>query len=206
VFARSTTVEAHPSSIDAGIAFVNDEVMPALTGTPGYVGLSLMVDRESCRCIATSAWETDATMRSSAKPLRQVRDRASEVFGGLPTVDEWEIAVLHRDHRSGEGACVRTTWLKTPTGQFANAIEFYRSAVLPDVEGLEGFCSASLMIDRATGRAVSSTSFDSVAAMERNRDQARSIRTTRLRDLGAHQLDVGEFELVLAHLRVPETI
>ena len=40
--------------------------------------------------------------------------------------------------------------------------------------------------------------------MDRNRDQARALRTARLRDLSADQIDVGEFELVLAHLRVPE--
>jgi hypothetical protein len=51
---------------------------------------------------------------------------------------------------------------------------------------------------------VSSATFDSVDAMDRNRDKARSIRTERLRDLGAEQLDVCEFELALAHLRVPE--
>jgi hypothetical protein len=206
VFARSTTVEAQPSSIDAGIAFVTDEVLPALTGTPGCVGMSLLADRESGRCIATSAWDSDAAMSASAEALQRVRDRAAEVFGGLPTVDEWEIAVVHRDHRSGDGACVRATWLKTPTRQFDRAIEFYRSSVLPDVEALDGFCSASLMIDRATGRAVSSTTFDSAEAMDRNRDRARSIRTSRLRDLGAEQIDVGEFDLVLAHLRVPETL
>ena len=39
-----------------------------------------------------------------------------------------------------------------------------------------------------------------------NGDQARSLRTARLRDLGADQFDVGEFELAIAHLRVPELI
>jgi quinol monooxygenase YgiN len=204
VYARSTTFQAQPSSIDAGIAHIRNEVMPALEEMDGCIGLSLMVDRESGRCIATSAWETEEAMHASAERVRPVRDRAAEMFGGSTTVDEWEIAVLHRDHRSGEGACVRATWLKTRPDQYDQAIEFYRTSVLPSMEELEGFCSASLMVDRVSGRAVSSASFDSMEAMEHNRDQARSLRTARLRDLGADQLDVGEFELAIAHLRVPE--
>jgi hypothetical protein len=170
----------------------------------GCVGLSLLVDRESGRCIATSAWESEEAMRASAERVRPLRDRVAEIFGGTAAVDEWEIAVLHRDHRTGDGACVRAVWIKARSGQFDQAIEFYKTSVLPSMEELEGFCSASLMIDRASGRAVSSASFDSLEAMERNRDQARALRTTRLRDLGADQLDVGEFELAIAQLRVPE--
>jgi hypothetical protein len=206
VYARSTTIEAQPSSIDAGITHVRDVVMPALQDVDGCTGLSLLVDRASGRCIATTAWETQQAMYASADRIRPVRDQAAQAFGGSPTVDEWEIAVLHRDHRSGAGAGVRATWLKIRPDQFDRAIEFYRASVLPAIEQLEGFCSASLMIDRTSWRAVSSSTFDSHDAMERNGDQARSLRTARLRDLGADQLDVGEFELALAHLRVPDMV
>ncbi|MBV9321482.1 MAG: antibiotic biosynthesis monooxygenase [Mycobacterium sp.] len=206
MYARSTTIEAQPSSIDAGITHIRDEVMPALQEVEGFVGLSLMLDRESGRCIATSSWETQEAMHASADRVRPTRDRAAQTFGGSPTVDEWEIAVLHRDHRSGPGACVRATWLKVRPDQFDRAIEFYRESVLPAIEGLEGFCSASLLLDRTSWRAVSSSTFDSADAMQRNGDQARSLRTARLRDLGADQLDVGEFELAIAHLRVPELV
>jgi heme-degrading monooxygenase HmoA len=206
VYARSTTIEAQPSSIDAGIAQVRDVVMPALQQVDGCVGMSLLVDRQSGRCIATSAWETQEAMHASAERVRPVRDQAAEAFGGSPTVDEWEIAVLHRDHRSSPGAGVRTTWLKVRPDQFDRAIQFYRESVLPAIEQLEGFCSASLMLDRASWRAVSSSTFDSLEAMERNGDAARSLRTARLRDLGTDQYDVGEFELALAHLRVPELV
>jgi hypothetical protein len=78
--------------------------------------------------------------------------------------------------------------------------------VLPALEELEGFCSASLMVDRPSGRGVSSVTFDTPEAMDGNREQARSLRVARLRELGADQLDVGEFELALAHLRVPELV
>lgn len=206
MYARSTTIEAQPSSIDAGIAHVRDEVMPALEEIDGCVGLSLLVDRESGRCIATTAWETQEAMHAGAERVRPVRDRAAQAFGGSPTVDEWEIAVLHRERRSCPGAGVRATWLKVRPDQFDRAIEFYRESVLPDIEKLEGFCSASLMIDRTSWRAVSSSTFDSMEAMQRNGDRARSLRTALLRDLGTDQYDVGEFELAIAHLRVPELV
>jgi quinol monooxygenase YgiN len=183
---------------------MRDKTMPALQAIDGFVGLSLLVDRESGRCIATSAWESEDAMRATTEQVRPIRDSAVQVFGGPATIDEWEIAVLHRDHRSGDGACVRATWFKMRPDQFDQAVDFYKTSVLPAIEELEGFCSASLMVDRDSGHGVSSATFDSVEAMERNRDKARSLRTERLRDLGAEQLDVCEFELALAHLRVPE--
>jgi hypothetical protein len=61
-----------------------------------------------------------------------------------------------------------------------------------------------LLINRSSGRAVSSTTFDSREAMERNADQAKELRNARTRELGADILDVAEFDLALAHLRVPE--
>jgi quinol monooxygenase YgiN len=207
VFARSTTITARADrhTIAAGIAYIRDRVMPALDSADGCVGLSLMVDRDSGRSIATSAWRSEDAMRASAAVLAPIRYRAVEAFAATSaTVDEWEIAVVHREQYSAPGACVRATWLRTRPELFDRAVEFYRRSVLPAMEELEGFCSASLMLDRASGRAVSSATFESQDAMDRNRDQARSLRTARLRDLSADQLDVGEFELVLAHLRVPE--
>ncbi|MCT7659676.1 hypothetical protein [Mycobacterium deserti] len=204
MYARSTSIQAQPSNIDAGIAYVRDEVMPALQNMDAYVGLSMLVDRESGRCIATSAWDTEDALRISTERAAPLRDRAIEIFGGDATVDSWEIGVMHRDHQSADGACVRAAWLRMPADQVGRAIEFYKASVLPSLEDLEGFCSASLLINRSTGRGVSSTTFDSRDAMERNRDQATELRNTRTRELGADIVDVGEFELAIAHLRVPE--
>lgn len=205
VHARSSTVQAQPSSIDAGIAHVRDEVLPAVQAIDGCVGMSLLVDRESGRCIATTAWETEEAMRASADQARQLRDRAAETFGGnIDKIEEWEIVVLHRDHRANEGACVRATWAKGDPATADQQIEFYKTSVLPELENLEGFCSASLMIDRASGRGVSSVTFDSREAMERNRDQAMTLKTAKVQEAGVEELDEGEFELAVAHLRVPE--
>jgi heme-degrading monooxygenase HmoA len=204
VYARSTSIQAQSAGIDAGIAYVRDEVMPALQNMDGYIGLSLLVDRESGRCIATSAWENEDALRTSTELAAPLRDRAAQVFGGDATFDSWEIGAVHRDHRSTEGACVRATWIRMPPGQADRAVDFYKASVLPALEDLEGFCSASLLINRSSGRGVSSTTFDSQDAMERNREHARELRNSRTRELGAEVVDVGEFELAIAHLRVPE--
>jgi heme-degrading monooxygenase HmoA len=192
------------SSIDAGIAHVRDEVLPALIGVEGCVGLSLLVDRQSGRCIATSAWESEPAMRASEAQVRPVRDRAARIFGADTTqVDEWEIAVLHRNHNTPDGACVRVTWLEVPPADADRGIEAFRSG-LATIEALQGFCSASLMVNRDSGRAVVSVTFDSRDAMERTRAQASGIRSSIAQQAGGAVGEVAEFELAVAHLRVPE--
>ncbi len=180
--------------------------MPALEAMDGYIGLSLLVDRESGHCIATSAWESEDALRVSTERAAPLRDRAADVLGGEVTVDQWQIGVMHRDHRSAEGACVRVTWLRVPRDHIARSIEFYKSDVLPVLEELDGFCSASYLINPDSGRAVSSATFDSYEAMVGNREQARELRNARTRELGAEIVDVGEFELAVAHLRLPEMV
>jgi heme-degrading monooxygenase HmoA len=207
MYARSTTIQAQPLSVDIGIAHVRDVVMPALQEMNGYVGLSLLVDRQSGRCIATSAWQTMEAMRASAERVAPVRDHAALMFDGSARVEEWDIAMVHRDHHSADGACVRATWLKVVPDQLSRSLDFYRSSVLPELENLEGFCSASLMVDHpACRRAVACSTFDSMDAMARNRDRATELRSRRVRDLGAEVIDVAEFELAIAHLRVPELV
>ncbi len=202
--ARSSTIHARPSAIDDGIAYIRDTVMPALSGLEGYVGLSLLADRLTGRCIATTAWLSEQALNASRRPTLEMRDRAAQILGGSPTVDEWEIAALHRDHRSASGACVRVTWARVEPEQADRAIDGYRLATIPALEELDGFCSASLLVDRDSGFGVASVTFDSAEAMRRSRIATDAIKVATQRDTGAEVIDECEFDLVLAHLRVPE--
>ena len=44
------------------------------------------------------------------------------------------------------------------------------------MQELEGLCSASLLVDKASGRGVSSIAFESAEAMERNRDEMDRLK------------------------------
>jgi heme-degrading monooxygenase HmoA len=198
-------MQAQTSSIDNGIAYMRDELTRELENIDGFVGISLLADRESGRCIITTAWETEDAMSASADKAKELRSQATErLHGNVEKIEDWEIGVLHRDHHSKDGACARVTWIKVPPDQANKAMDFYKSDVLPSLEDLQGFCSASMLMNHSSGSAVSTATFDSREAMESNRDQAKELRNTRSREMGADVLDVGEFELAIAHLRVPE--
>ena len=204
MYARSTTFQARTSSIDAGIEFVRDEVMPAVQAMSGCLGLSMMADRKSGRCIVTTAWDSLDDMRASDAAVAPLRERGGKVLGGLPFVEEWEIAVLHRHHHSHQGACVRAVWMHGDPAKLDQGVDMYRMATLPALESLEGFCSASLFIDRSDGRVVTSTTYDSRDAMAASSDAAMKLRQATAAEAGVDILDVAEFDLLVAHLRVPE--
>jgi heme-degrading monooxygenase HmoA len=200
VYARSTTFHGRPDSIDAGIAFVKNEVAPMFDKIEGCRGLSLLADRTTGMCIATSSWESEAAMQASNERLRPMRDRGRDIFGGSMQVDEWEIAVMHRTHH---GECCRVSWLQ---GDLEAMTETFRVGILPRLEQTTGFCSASLLLNRSTGLGCATTAWETRAAMEASRSAADDMRSRAASDAGGEIVDVREFDLVHAHLQVPEMV
>jgi len=206
VYARFSTIDAQTSAIDAGIAHVRDEVMTALQHLDGFVGLSLLVNRTTGRCLATSAWQTQEAMRASAEAVGPIRNRAAEVFGGSAQVEEFEIALMHRAHRATTGACVRGSWLTCDASKLDKLIDTFRMATLPKVEDISGFCSASMFVNRESGLCVVSVTYDDQNALEASRETAISLRTSIAAEVGGDIQQVTEFELAFAHLHVPELV
>jgi len=206
VHARSTTVMGRPGMIETGIAHVQDVVMPQVRAMDGCVGLSMVADRISGRCIVTTAWRDEAAMRATAESVAPLRQQAADLLGGEATVDEWEIAYLHRDHRVADGCCARVTWSESDPAKVDSIIDAFRMGIMPKVEQLEGFCSASLFVDRAAGRSCLTATYDSPEAMMANRNAAMGLRADLMQETGMRVTEIGEFSLAIAHLDVPELV
>jgi heme-degrading monooxygenase HmoA len=206
MYARSTTVQGSPEKLDEGIAYVRDQVMPLVEQMDGCVGLSMLADRGSGRCIVTTAWESAEAMRASADGVRASRARAAEILGGEPEVAEWEIALVHRMRPADVGACTRVIWGSREAGQMDEDRDAFRMTLLPKMEELPGFCSVSLLADRAHGRTATAVTYESRAAMERANDRAMALREEFTRAIGMEITEVAEFDLVIAHLQVPELV
>jgi hypothetical protein len=206
VYARSTSIQGDPGRIDEGITFVREEVMPAVTGMDGCIGMSMLVNRDSGRCIATSSWMSEDEMRATDSQVSALRNRAGEIMGGEVDVREWEIAVMHRVHEAREGSWCRVTWLTCPPAEVDSTIGHFRDNVMTRLEEVDGFCSASFMVDRESGQCCGTARFESREDLDATREMARGMRDQRSRESGVEFGDVEECELVIAHLRVPELV
>ena len=204
MYARSTTIHGDPMKIDDGIAYIRDTVMPAIKQMAGSIGLSMLCDRESGRCIITTAWRDEMSMHDTEGAVHDMRQRAAEMLGGHADVQEWEIAVMHRMHEAHNGACTRVIYGSIDMEKLDDVVSTMRMNLLPRMEELPGFCAVSHMIDRETGRSATAVTYDSKADMLAANEQAKALREEFTSGVGMEIIGIAEFDLVLAHLRVPE--
>src|SRR4051812_16233797 len=203
--ARSTTFSGDPSALDDAISYVRDKALPAVRQMDGCLGLSLLVDRHTGRCIATTSWTDTDAMHRSADAMGSIRDTALTAAGGTEAeVEEWSIDVLHRRHFAPESAAVRVIRTRGPAGPLDRAIEGFRTIVVPRAEQLPGFCSTSLLVNHDLGRCAIATTYENRQTMSRAKGHAVAIREEYVDRMGMHVVDVAEYDLVIASLRVPE--
>jgi hypothetical protein len=192
--------------LEDGIAYVRDTVMPAIKQMAGSVGLSMLCDRESGRCIVTTAWRDEMSMHDTEGAVHDMRQRAAAMMGGHADVQEWDIALMHRMHEAHNGACTRVIYGSIDMEKLDDVVSTMRMSLLPRMEELPGFCAVSHMIDRETGRSATAVTYDSRADMMSANEQARALREEFTRGVGMEITGIAEFDLVLAHLRVPEMV
>jgi len=205
--ARTTTISADPARVDAGIADVRNNVLPAVSGMDGCTGLSMLADRNSGRCIVTTAWETQEAMAATREAVRRMREQATEQFGApAPEVREWEITAMHRLNPVGDDACARVTWSRVDPASTDRVLDVFRSDLIPRMDEMPGFCSLSLLLDRETGDNSLTAVYADRRAMDASRQRAMYIRDEFRRALHMAATDVAEFDVVLHHLRVPELV
>jgi hypothetical protein len=206
MYARSITIAGRPEGVDDGIVFIRDEVQPVIIEMEGCQGLSLVVDRASGRCIATSAWESKESMARAGDVLTPFCRRAAVILGGEVAVDRWEIALMRRVRPAGPGAWCRVVWSRPQEVHIHVMLERFRNRSLRQVEARDGFCSISVFVDRLERRICTTTTYESRAALVGNREAAATVREFVARDTGAEFLDMADFELVVSRLRVPELV
>jgi hypothetical protein len=207
MYARTATLRGNRAAVDEAIAFVRDQWLPSTTDLDGCTGMSMLAGRRSGRCIVTTGWRSQETLRASEADMRASRARLGQILGAVPVVAVWEIAVMHKVQPAGPDACCRVIWSSRPSPDaLDDDVATFRMALLPRIEELTGFASASLMIDRVSGQTVLAVTYADREAMLVAGQRADALRSEYARTMGGRITDVTDLDLVVAHLRVPETV
>jgi hypothetical protein len=93
------------------------------------------------------------------------------------------------------------SWLQ---GDLATMTETMRVGILPELEQIPGFCSASLLVNQEASIGCATSAWETRTAMEASRMSVDDLRSRVAREAGGEIVDVHEFELAYAHLHVPE--
>src|SRR5690606_20720176 len=106
----------------------------------------------------------------------------------------------------GDDACARVLWSRIDPARADETLDAFRSAIVPRMDDLPGFCSLSLMIDRTSGLGSLTSVYTDRAAMDATRDQIGRMRDEFSRQMDVTVTEEAEFVVLLHHLRVPELV
>ena len=92
----------------------------------------------------------------------------------------------------------RITTVHAPPDRMDEGIRIFESEVLPPTREQPGFRGAYLLVDRATGKAISITLWETEADLERSDAVAHLTRVTSTLAIGASAAPLGEhYELAI---------
>jgi heme-degrading monooxygenase HmoA len=204
VQARVLRLNGSPEKIDEGVEAYKSGVVPAIRERDGYSGARLIVDRRTGAAMSISFWRDGETSQASFEAMSSVRAVATSTFGaGTPEAKVYEAVVQHRPRPTEAGNWVRVTTLSGDPTRVDEGIRHFESQVIPEMSKLQGFRAAILLVDRATGEAVSFTVWDSERDLEASSSQAGPVRATASEVMGATDPQVESYEVAFAELPAP---
>jgi heme-degrading monooxygenase HmoA len=83
-------------------------------------------------------------------------------------------------------------------GDTEKGIEDYRTQVVPALRGMPGFVRTYLLVDRENTEALSISVWETEEAMRASEEAAAKIRASVGQDMGAADITVSRFEVVVA--------
>ncbi len=200
MFTRTNTYDGDAGRLDEGIAFARDKVAPLIATLEGNRGMSVLVDRDTGRCMVNSVWTTMQAMRASNTALTPLREQGGQILGSPAASEEWEIALMHEMHPVEAGCGLRVTRVTFDPADADSSIDTVRTTTIPASELLPGFCRLTMLVDRKAGKGMALTSFENPDAMQKSRKKVEQIRKVSTEKAHATVESVHEYELAFTSL------
>ena len=206
MYLRVTAFKSDPARLDEGIAFLKDKIVPSLSQVPGFVGATAVVNREKSTGAASTLWESLEAMNKAEQAGMQARiDSEAETGIEVLDVDRFEITRL--EVPSGPRQLPSYTRIITGYGDPARletATEMLREQVSL-LKAQPGFRAFAAGANRATGRAFTTSSFDTAENREASNAVMEPFRKKILEAGSLYGVQIDLVETVVAEIKVPAT-
>jgi heme-degrading monooxygenase HmoA len=179
-------VTADPVLLGNSVGYMEREVRPAVESQPGSLGMSLLANPELGVAILESFWASGDALRDSEAMTAPSRREAVQRARAKVTVERYQIPVFEQEAFSGAGAGVRLTRMDVqpsaamdvPLSAVEDAIATFGDTAVPWLADTDGFCSALLFVDWASGHSISQTVWRDPQALAASQNTAAAIGPT----------------------------
>ncbi|HYP47914.1 MAG TPA: antibiotic biosynthesis monooxygenase [Thermoleophilaceae bacterium] len=92
MYARVTTLQMDPSTLEEVTGRLQREDVPAFEKLDGFKGMTVVADRQGGKTIALTFWDSEQAMRDSEDAVKGARQRAAETGrADEPQVERFEV-------------------------------------------------------------------------------------------------------------------
>jgi heme-degrading monooxygenase HmoA len=194
MFARVSRLEGDPARTDEAITYVREKILPDARGLEGHRGMLSLIDRSTGQMMAVTFWESEEAMRATEEAANQLRgDAAAATDAAIAGVERYEVA----DKERGGGAFARVTRSDAAPSPAADAITFVREKIIPEARQLDGNRGLLLLVDRATGKGLTVTFWETEEAMRATEETASRMRNDATAALDEDITGVERYEVAI---------
>ncbi len=95
MFARLTTAEFKPGTLDELISTYRDSIVPAAESQKGYIKAYLLTDSKTNKGISITVWESedDAVVGEQSGYYQEQVGKVKRLFASVPVREGYEVAV-----------------------------------------------------------------------------------------------------------------
>lgn len=179
MYARITQLKVSADQIEPGTKTFKERIVPAAGKLPGFLGATLVVDREQGLAAGSTFWDTVQSMNAAEEMGIQARIDSAEATGGeIIDVDRFDLPVVDRPTGAATSGFMRVNQFAGDPANIEKGIAFIRDKVVPNVSSQPGYKSLVLAINRMTGRGLVVTTWESEAARDASEPAVSDQRRT----------------------------
>ncbi|HET6318519.1 MAG TPA: antibiotic biosynthesis monooxygenase [Chloroflexota bacterium] len=192
--------------LDALLAAVRSTV-GSLEAMDGYAGIAVLADRESNRVSVVTYWDTEEAMQASEEAAAKARESVSSGAPGLSVteVDRLEVVLRERVGPPGSKTFARVVDTRVAPQRLDELVALVRDEAVPVARAQPGFRAAMMSINRATGRAIAASVYDSAAEREASDAALAPVRERVRAAVPSQSTTVNRYEVILAEIKLPAT-